>query len=120
MTLFAEQLKIHRNKRKLSQEDLARELFISRQAISKWENGEATPDLENLVSLSELLELSLDELVTGKKPPVQIIDKSMNGWEFFTRLGQWFVKVFSPYKWFYILVFLYLFYWFLRSKGIAP
>ncbi|MGT2828967.1 helix-turn-helix domain-containing protein [Streptococcus hillyeri] len=67
MTLFAEQLKKLRQEKNISQEDLAQELFISRQAISKWENGAATPDLENLVKLSEILTVSLDELVKGEK-----------------------------------------------------
>lgn len=67
MTLFAEQLKKLRQEKNISQEDLAQELFISRQAISKWENGAVTPDLENLVKLSEILTVSLDELVKGEK-----------------------------------------------------
>ena len=67
MTIFAEQLKKLRQEKNISQEELAKQLFISRQAISKWENGDATPDLDNLVKLSEILTVSLDELVNGKK-----------------------------------------------------
>ncbi|OIK72304.1 transcriptional regulator, partial [Oenococcus oeni] len=47
--------------------DLAGKLFISRQAISKWESGETTPDLNNLIKLSELLDVSLDTLVLGSE-----------------------------------------------------
>ncbi|HEK9647946.1 TPA: helix-turn-helix transcriptional regulator, partial [Streptococcus equi subsp. equi] len=43
MTKFAEQLKKYRLEKQLSQDALAEKLFISRQAISKWENGDATP-----------------------------------------------------------------------------
>ncbi|MCK1200418.1 helix-turn-helix domain-containing protein [Streptococcus uberis] len=67
MTPFSSQLKILRQAKNLSQEALAEQLFISRQAISKWENGDATPDLENLVKLAEIFKVSLDELVLGKK-----------------------------------------------------
>lgn len=67
MTQFSSQLKILRQARNLSQEALAEQLFISRQSISKWENGDATPDLDNLVKLAEVLKVSLDELVLGKK-----------------------------------------------------
>ncbi|QFG47553.1 helix-turn-helix transcriptional regulator [Lapidilactobacillus dextrinicus] len=52
-------------KRHLSQEELADQLFISRQAVSKWENGDGTPDLEKLVALATILNVSLDELVLG-------------------------------------------------------
>ncbi|MGG8343277.1 helix-turn-helix domain-containing protein [Streptococcus uberis] len=67
MIPFSSQLKILRQAKNLSQEALAEQLFISRQAISKWENGDATPDLENLVKLAEIFKVSLDELVLGKK-----------------------------------------------------
>ncbi|MGT2911971.1 helix-turn-helix domain-containing protein [Streptococcus cameli] len=85
MLPFAEQLKKLRAEKQFSQEFLAEQLYISRQAISKWENGEASPDLENVVKLAEILEVSLDELVTGKLPQVKVvekIEKPMNAWEY--------------------------------------
>ncbi|MDY4034925.1 helix-turn-helix domain-containing protein [Streptococcus dysgalactiae] len=66
MTKVAEQLKQLRVKHQLSQDALAEQLFISRQAISKWENGDITPDLDNLVRLTEIFDVSLDELVLAK------------------------------------------------------
>ncbi|MGE4341601.1 MAG: helix-turn-helix domain-containing protein [Bacilli bacterium] len=48
----------------LSQEDLADKLGISRQAISKWERAEASPDTDNLILLARLYEVSLDELLS--------------------------------------------------------
>lgn len=72
MTIFKEQLKTFRAAKQLSQDDLAKKLYISRQAISKWENGDATPDIENLVKLADILEVSLDQLVKGdQKVPSQ-------------------------------------------------
>ncbi len=47
----------------ISQEKLAEQLMVSRQAVSKWENGEALPDMENMVALARLYNISLDELV---------------------------------------------------------
>lgn len=62
MTL-AEQLKASREKKGLSQTDVANRLNITRQSISKWENGKGYPDLDNLVLLSEVYEISIDELL---------------------------------------------------------
>ena len=52
-----------RKSKKLSQEKLAEELSISRQAIAKWENGETYPDINNLIQLSNLFNISLDRLL---------------------------------------------------------
>ncbi len=55
-----------RKKKGLSQEELAGKLNVSRQTVSKWELGDSTPDMEKLIALSDLFEISLDELVLGK------------------------------------------------------
>jgi len=57
--------KIHRLRKGkgLSQEELASQLNVSRQAISKWELGESVPDTENVVQLSKLFEVSTDFLL---------------------------------------------------------
>lgn len=51
-----------------SQEELADKLGVSRQAVSKWECGEASPDTDNLIELAKLYNTSLDELLETKKP----------------------------------------------------
>lgn len=51
--------KIH----KLSQEDVAAHVGVSRQAIAKWENGETTPDIHNCMALATLYNVSLDDLI---------------------------------------------------------
>ena len=56
-----------RTEKNLSQGDLAEKLGISRQSISKWENNIAIPDLEKIIKLSEIFEVSLDELVKGEE-----------------------------------------------------
>ena len=55
-----------RTEKNLSQGDLADRLDVSRQSISKWENNNAVPDLEKIIKLSEIFEVSLDELVKGE------------------------------------------------------
>ena len=52
-----------RKKFGLSQEELAEKLDVSRQAVSKWERGESLPDTDNLITISKLYDVSLDELV---------------------------------------------------------
>ena len=52
-----------RKQKGLSQEELADKLQVSRQAVSKWERGEASPDTDNLIELAKIYEISLDELV---------------------------------------------------------
>ena len=56
-------LKELRAKKGLSQERVAEQLYISRQAISKWENGEALPDMENLVAISKFYGVSIDYIL---------------------------------------------------------
>lgn len=57
----------YRTEKSMSQTDLANALDVSRQSVSKWENNSAVPDLERIIKMSELFEISLDELVFGKK-----------------------------------------------------
>ena len=49
-----------------SQTDLANELNVSRQSVSKWENNTAVPDLDKLIKMKQIFEVSIDELVFGE------------------------------------------------------
>lgn len=60
---LAEKLQLLRNNNRLSQEELADKLGISRQAISKWESGQSTPDLKKLIIIAELYNVTIDSLV---------------------------------------------------------
>ncbi len=85
MKQLAQQIKNLRTTKNLSQDDLAEKLYISRQAVSKWENGEATPDIDKLVQLAEIFGVSLDYLVLGKEPEKEIVVEQrgkMNVWEY--------------------------------------
>jgi len=57
-----------RTEHRLSQGDLAEKIGVSRQSISKWETGSSIPDLDKLVVLSELFDVSLDTLVKEQEP----------------------------------------------------
>ena len=61
-----------RKQKGLSQEELANRLNVSRQTVSKWEVGDSTPDMEKLVAISDLIDVSLDKLVMGKEDEPQI------------------------------------------------
>lgn len=52
-----------RNKAGLSQDDLAEKVFVTRQAVSRWENGETTPNTDTLKLLSKLFDVSINTLL---------------------------------------------------------
>ena len=60
---FGNKLQAIRKDKKLSQEDLAEKLNISRQAVAKWEAGQAYPDIDNLIKLSELFKITIDSMI---------------------------------------------------------
>lgn len=59
------QIKKYRTETKLSQDELAGKIFVSRQTISNWENDKNYPDLKSLLLLSSLFDVSLDTLIKG-------------------------------------------------------
>ena len=63
---IANRLLEYRKKSGLSQEELAEKIGVSRQAVSKWERSEASPDTDNLILLAEVYGVTLDELLRGK------------------------------------------------------
>ena len=60
---FNEKLVNLRRKHNLSQEQVAEKLKVARQTISKWELGETTPEMDKLIMISELYNITLDELM---------------------------------------------------------
>lgn len=76
---FKENLKKLRKEKNISQEQLAEKLNISRQAISKWESGKAYPDIDNLILLRDIFNVSLDELMVNEKADKE---KSINQEEY--------------------------------------
>lgn len=66
-----EQLKEHRARLGLSQEELADRIFVSRQTISNWETDRTYPDVQSLLLMSDLFGTSIDELVKGDVAPME-------------------------------------------------
>lgn len=62
---LGKQIKMYRLENKLSQEELADRIYVSRQTISNWENDKSYPDINSLVLLSEVFKISLDRLIKG-------------------------------------------------------
>lgn len=62
---FGKQIKKVRTDNKLTQEQLAQKLMVSRQAVSSWENDRNLPDLEMVVLIAKLFDISLDQLILG-------------------------------------------------------
>lgn len=67
--MLPEKIKSLRKKSKMSQERLAEKLGVSRQAVTKWETGTGTPDINNLKSIASLFGISIDKLLEGGKQP---------------------------------------------------
>ena len=66
-----------RTEKKLSQNQLAKLMEVSRQAVSKWETGQSAPDSMNLIKLADILDTDIEYLTTGRvvvpsRPPVVI------------------------------------------------
>ena len=62
---LGKQIKMHRQEAELSQEELANRVYVSRQTISNWENDKSYLDVNSLVLLSEIFQISLDKLIKG-------------------------------------------------------
>ena len=60
---LSKQIKKYRTEANLSQEELADKIYVSRQTISNWENEKNYPDIKSLVLMSEVFQVSLDNLI---------------------------------------------------------
>lgn len=71
-------IKYYRNEKEFSQEELAERVYVSRQTISNWENNKSYPDINSIVLLSEIFEISIDNLIKGD---VEQMKKEINSEE---------------------------------------
>ena len=71
-------IKYYRGEKELSQEELAERVYVSRQTISNWENNKSYPDINSIVLLSEIFEISIDNLIKGD---VEQMQKEINSEE---------------------------------------
>lgn len=75
--LIAEKIKNARIQKGYTQEQVAEKLLVSRQTVSNWENGKSLPDIISIIRMSDLYELSLDELIKGDKALLKKMDKDV-------------------------------------------
>ena len=78
MSKFSQSIKKHRNANNLTQLQLAQKLFVTKQAVSKWETGRGYPDTSSLPSIANILDISIDDLlgedmVYSKKSYLKVI-----------------------------------------------
>ncbi|OSM09502.1 transcriptional regulator [Bacillus toyonensis] len=76
---LGQQLKNFRESQNLSQEDVAKKIGVTRQAVYKWENDKSYPDIDNLIILSEFYNVTLDDLIKGNdsfKKKIKIDDEN--------------------------------------------
>ncbi len=81
---FAEKLKSIRKQAGMSQEQLAEKLGVSRQAVTKWETDAGIPDIENIMAISILFDISIDELLSnerGAKTPAEYLFESVTEYD---------------------------------------
>ena len=87
-------IKHYRNEKGLSQEELAERVYVTRQTISNWENNKNYPDINSIVLLSEIFEISIDNLIKGD---LEQMKKEINSEE---------VKKLNFYSWMVAIIFL--------------
>lgn len=77
MEKLGEKICLLRREKGLSQEELAEAIFVSRQSVSKWENGQSIPDADNIAALCSFFNVSADSLIlcSGSSPSVRAEDK---------------------------------------------
>ena len=68
---LSDRIQYLRKARGISQEGLADQLGVSRQAVSKWESEQSMPDLDKIISMSDYFEVTTDYLLKGAEPVVQ-------------------------------------------------
>lgn len=114
---LGKRIKEYRNSLKMNQEELAEKMFVSRQTISNWENDKSYPDIQSLLLLSNLFDVSLDQLVKGD---VEIMKEIVNEQEVkkFNYYGKmltvhWIIMIVSV-----VPLFLWLNYWALIPFGM--
>ena len=74
---FGDNLKNIRKKEKLSQESLAEKVGVSRQSVSKWENGESYPEMNNILELCKIFHCNINDLVNNNITDINSLDEEI-------------------------------------------
>ena len=84
---IADRIQLLRKTKGISQEGLAEQIGVSRQAISKWESGQSSPDLEKIILLSDYFETTTDYLLKGVEPEKNLHGKIWQDARIYTAAG---------------------------------
>ena len=74
MNIISKYLQFLRKSHNYTQDDLAKKLGVSRQAVSKWETGTAIPDLDVLLEISKLYDITINDILEPRIQPQKITD----------------------------------------------
>ena len=74
---FGENLRVLRKSKNMSQETIAEKVGVSRQSISKWENGEAYPEMKNILSLCDIFHCKINNLVHNNLTDIDSLDEEI-------------------------------------------
>ena len=96
---FGEKLTKLRKEKGMSQEDLASNLNVSRQAVSKWESNISYPETDKIVAICKLFNYSMDELIGIKSSKTKENNKTIS------MLNEYFDKLVKGIKMFYSMTF---------------
>lgn len=83
---LSEQLQNRRKEMNLTQEEVAKQIYVSRQTISNWENGRTLPDINSLVKISDIYQISLDSLIKGDGTVIKNLERDSQ------QANNWFIS----------------------------
>lgn len=109
---LGEKIKQIRKDNKMSQDDIAEVLNVTRQTISNWENGKNYPDIETLIKISDKFNISLDILLKNNMNMVKEIDKNVKD----TKKYKTILKVIMSILIFLIVIFIIYNFMYFNSK----
>lgn len=90
---FNEKLTKLRKEAGLSQEELGNMLNVARQTISKWELGETTPEMDKLIKMSEVFNITLDELIKDEKSEQEMVNTNASSNSNSQKLADIIIKI---------------------------
>ena len=74
---FGENLKLIRKSKKMSQEQLAEKVNVSRQSVSKWETGDAYPEMSNILELCKIFNIKINDLIHTDMSDISSLDEEV-------------------------------------------
>lgn len=94
---LGKKIKYYRNEKSLTQDNLAERIFVSRKTISNWENDKSYPDISSIILLSEVLEVSVDNLIKGdvEQMKVEINSEEVKKMKLYSLM----MLIYSCYQW---------------------